>query len=235
MSEQYAHSPLRDVSFEIRFAGRLAVNALRHELQEELRPEFPELHVPVIQPGNAPELTPVQLKSEGGAETLGFAINRVYYITNAYCGFSAFQRRALEVVTKAGRKFGVSALNRVGLRYVNQIPFAREDGLVPLDRFFTLQIAEPAFLRSRPEHVQYAAVVAFDSGKLRWRLQNQEIAVAGGKQEALELDFDFYLENQPLELSKLGDYIETAHDRTKEVFESLLADPYRQVMKGDVS
>ena len=66
-------------------------------------------------------------------------------------------------------------------------------------------------------------------------MQNEKKTVAGGQVDSPLLDFDFFIEGGDLALPRIGDYLDLAHARTKKVFESLISDSYRQLMKGDVS
>ncbi len=42
-----------------------------------------------------------------------------------------------------GETYSISKIDRLGWRYINLIPFTREDGLVPLQRFLTVSLNAP--------------------------------------------------------------------------------------------
>ncbi len=55
---------------------------------------------------------------------------------------------------------------------------------------------------------------------------------ADESKEVFILDFDFS-KTEPLAVAKLQNYLSESHDRTKRVFEAILTEDYKAVMRGE--
>jgi uncharacterized protein (TIGR04255 family) len=230
-NELYPNAPLREAVFEVRFPGRLRVESHRHELQEALQDEFPNLKVPVGEPEKPPLFKWYQLETEDGIEIVKTGINFISYISKRYEGYAAFKKRALAIIQPALGLFAVQKISRTGLRYINHIQMAREGDVIPIRRFINIEIGLPETIPPLSEQFLLAFAVRKNPGVLRVHVEY--IPAAGGTQELLLLDFDYFMQ-EALQVQRVGDYLEESHSHTKTVFESFVTEDYRRFMRGEV-
>jgi uncharacterized protein (TIGR04255 family) len=188
--------------------------------------------VPNAEPGQPLALQPYHFKSADKAETVMVSINRFAYAARKYPGFGGFSTRALLLANQFCRRYRIGSLIRTGLRYVNVIPFVRQDGVIPWGRYFTIPLNLPASPSDEFLNASVAYVSRCDKGMLTVRIacaKSQD-----GVQEVFVLDFDF-AKSEPLKASKLKRYLLESHDYTKRVFEGIIADDYKVVMRGEVA
>lgn len=230
-TEVYPHAPLKEVTFEIRFPGEPAVECRRDTLYEAIRADFPKVRVPNAIEGQPLALQPYQFQSADEDKSLRVAINKFSFSTNSYSGYHSFKDETLRYMNLFGKQFRLSGLNRTGLRYINVIPITREDGLLPLERIFRLKIDVPPAKPSSASSMNLGYVVPTEGGSLTIRLES--IVSVDASQEAFLLDFD-YAKTQQLTFESVEEYLEESHRHTKEFFEAIISDEYRQVMRGEV-
>ena len=226
----YPNSPLAEVVFELRFPGEPAIECRRDEYYATIRRDFPHVWVPDAEIGKPPALQPYQFKSDGDTQTVMAAINRFAYSTKRYDGFAQFKPRALELAKSFCERFGIRNLNRVGLRYINIVPFVRDAGRIPWQQYFTIRMNLPANAFDRLTNVNIAYEAKCDAGTITTRIA----CVRSGKaDEAFLLDFDF-AKTEGVATAALSAAIQEAHDETKRVFQEIVSDPYKAVIRGDV-
>ena len=159
------------------------------------------------------------------------ALNRFAYAARRYAGFQKFSTRALQLTRRFCQCYGIKALKRTGLRYINLIPFVRAAGAVPWRRYFTIDMTLPA---SSPDEF-LGADLAFKSrsgpGVITTRIAC--VRSEDKSREAFLLDFDF-AETESLRVSQLATYIRESHEHTKRIFEGIVSDDYKAVMRGEV-
>ena len=227
----YPNAPLAEVVYEIRFPAEPAVECRRHEFYEKVRREFPEVRLPKAEPGKPAAVHPYAFRSEDENETLMLAIDRFAYSTRSYEGFGRFCPRALKLSRQFCLHFKIRNVRRTGLRYVNLIRFAREDGVIPWRRYFTIEVTLPTVSPDDFLNVEFASESRCGAGSITTR-----IACAKSEdqvQELFLLDFD-YARVGALKSSRLRAYLIESHDHTKQVFEGILAEDYKAVMRGEV-
>jgi uncharacterized protein (TIGR04255 family) len=226
----YPSSPLAEVVFELRFPGEPAVECRRDEYYATIRGNFPKVWVPNAEIGKPPALQPYQFKSEDDAETAMVAIDRFAYSTKRYDGFAQFKPRALELAKDFCEHFGIRNLNRIGLRYINIVPFVRDAGRIPWQQYFTIRMNLPANAFDCLTNVNIAYEAKCDTGTITTRIA----CVRSGKaDEAFLLDFDF-AKTEGATTAALSAAIQEAHDETKRVFQEIVKDLYKAVMRGEV-
>ena len=230
-SPKYEYSPLVEVIFEVRFPGEPAVECHRDRFFNEIRDDFPTVWVPHVEPGKPLSMQPYHFKTNDGSESVMVAINRFAYSARRYEGFEAFRPHALSLVKKFCGKYGIKKLSRTGLRYVNVIPFLRSDDLVPWTKYFTVNLAMPESSMKEVSNVALVLESRSATGKMTTR-------IACGKsedetQEVFILDFDFS-KTKALDVSKIPQYLDESHEHTKKVFEGVVSESYKAVMRGEV-
>lgn len=226
----YPNSPLAEVVFELRFPGAPAIECRRDEYFATIRGDFPTVWVPNAEVGKAPALQPYQFKSEDDAETIMTAINRFAYSTKRYGGFVKFKPRALELARSFCEQFGIAKLNRIGLRYINIVPFVRDAGRVPWPQYFTIRMNLPADAYDFLTNASLAYQAKRDGGTITTRIA---CVRSDASDEAFLLDFDF-AKTEDITAATLSAEIQEAHDHTKRVFEEIVSQEYKAVMRGEV-
>jgi uncharacterized protein (TIGR04255 family) len=216
--------------FEIRFPGEPRVECNRDKLYEAVRQEFPEVRVPNSIPGTALALQPYHFYNPDEDKLLLVAINKFAFSTRNYLGFNAFKTEVNQYMELFKELFHLKQLTRTGLRYVNLIPYTKENGLLPFGRYFRLNVELPPADPSAVLDIKLGYVTPTASGKLTMRLES---VVRGTGEEAFILDFDYAKEDN-LRFDGLADYLEESHEQTKQFFESIITDEYRDVMKGEI-
>ncbi|MDQ7783583.1 MAG: TIGR04255 family protein [Desulfomonilaceae bacterium] len=228
--ERHPNSPLVEVVFEVRFPGETVIESRRHEIQEIVRAEFPNLLVPRVEAGMAVSLEPFRFEKQDGSAGVMVSINRFGYYCRAYPGFDRFSAECLRVMDLLGSIVPIRRLNRIGLRHINIIPFLREDDLVPFSYFFELGDKMLESLPGGIENISMAFALSGGGGKITTRIES--ITRTDGSQEAFLLDFDYAKEGE-LTFGQVRDYLKEAHDRSADLFHRLITPNYRDYIKGE--
>lgn len=226
----YPNAPLFEAVFEIRFPGEPAVECRRDEFFALARGEFPMVWVPPLGVGQFPALSSYHFRSADEKSSLMIAINRFAYSTQIYAGFASFKRETMKYMTSFVEKFGLQKLNRAGLRYVNIIPFNREQGLLPIERYFQFHVEVPPAKPSQVSNLSLGYSVPRNDGSLTIRI---ECVTSPDQRPAFLLDFD-YAKEKELTVDHLEKYLDESHQETKLFFETIVTDEYRDYMKGEV-
>jgi len=226
----YPNSPLAEVVFELRFPGEPAIECRRDEYYATIRRDFPKVWVPNAEIGKPPALQPYQFKTDDDAETLMVAINRFAFSTKRYGGVAKFRPQALALAKGFCERFAIRELNRMGLRYINIVPFVRDAGRIPWQQYFTIRMNLPAHAFDCLTNVNIAYEAKCGTGSITTRIA----CVRSGKaDEAFLLDFDF-AKTEGATTAALSAAIQEAHDETKRVFQEILSDQYKAVMRDEV-
>ncbi|MBI5366501.1 MAG: TIGR04255 family protein [Planctomycetes bacterium] len=230
----YPNAPLSETTSELHFPGEPAIECHRDEIYAAVRRELPEVHVPTSLPQQAPALQHYKFTNAEGTRYISIAINSLAYTTKRYPGFAGFKEEALACLTGIGKRFQLDGLTRVGLRYINIIPFARRDHTVPLSDFLKVRVELPGEDAAPPAEIAIALAKPCGDGTLTTRLES--LRSSDKAREAILLDFDFALasEKSPLKFAKIADYLDAGHAYTKAHFESLITERYRKSMTEEV-
>jgi uncharacterized protein (TIGR04255 family) len=223
----YPNAPVQEVVFEIRFPGEPAVECRRDEFFEQVRAEFPEIHVPKLQPTEqqAVALMPYHFKSEDHSKSILTALNLFAFASRKYEGFQPFREDALRWMRLFAERFRIQSLTRTGLRYVNLIPLLPD---APAGELLKIGVALGDYKTESLNNLVLGFQVPRQAGILNMSLGPS--ATAG--QPQLVLDFD-YAKTEDLSFSHVDDYLQESHAETKRLFESLLTDSYRSYLKGE--
>jgi uncharacterized protein (TIGR04255 family) len=235
-SEVYPNQPLIEVVFEIRFPGEPAVECQRDRFFSLIRDRYPKVFVPKLKAGQAPSLSPYHFRQQDEQASILTAINRVAYTTKRYPGFAEFKVEALRVTRLFAETFNLNRLHRIGLRYVNAIPFVREAGYIPINNFLKMGISLPLPVTDQLSSLSLSAVSGVSGGSMTTRVEH--VVPEDKSNEALLLDFDFAKDAESgdestLRVDMLADYLEESHKHTKKMFESIITDDYRKFMRGE--
>lgn len=230
-NEVYANPPLVETIFEIRFQPELAIECNKDKFYEQIRNIYPKVSLPVVIDGKAVPLEPYRFDRDDGTYGIMLAIDKIAFYCKKYEGFNQFKMEVLKVLSIFGNMFKIKKLDRAGLRYINIIPFAREKDIIPIENYLNVKIHLPKPFQSEFKHLGLIFVSQTDGGSITTRI---EPAMSLDKtQEAILLDFD-YAKDENLNFQSIKEYIEESHQHTKNLFEGLITEDYRKVMRGEV-
>lgn len=230
-TEVYPNSPLNEVVFELRFPGDMALECQRHEFWQRVKADYPSIWLPKNDPGSHMALQPYRFEREDRSAGILIALNRFGYFARRYPGHVEFQKEFLRVREAFGQVFAIDRLTRIGWRYINLIPFVRQDGLIPLEQFLNLGFRVPPQVPQRFKALSLVFVSQLEHGTVTTRLETVERTDGG--QEAMLLDFD-YAKEHDLRFASVESYMKEAHEYTRGLFEDLITDEYRQYLRGEV-
>jgi uncharacterized protein (TIGR04255 family) len=226
----HPNSPLVEVVFQIRFPGETVIECKRHEIQDKIRDDYPNLLVPPVHEGAHIALEPYSFEKEDQSSGLMVALNSFAYYCREYPGFEAFESECLRLLDMLGSIVPLKKLNRVGLRHINLIPFVKEDGRIPIDNYFVLGEKLLALFPGGFNAFNMAFVLPLEGAAITTRIES--VRKSGGEQEALLLDFDF-AKTEGLDFSRIPVYLTEAHERSAELFRDLTTQVFRDYIKGD--
>lgn len=230
-SKVYPNSPLVEVACEIRFPGEVALECKRDVFFSSIRDKYPKIYVPNSSEGKAMPLEPYRFQNEEDTAGVGLALNSFSYYEKQYSGHVNFMREFLRLAKLLEKIVALNKLNRVGWRYLNIIPFARDDSNAPLNNFFSILIEIPNMKKNNLENLGLVMASRNEAGTVVTRLETAKSPEDG--QEAFLLDLDFSIV-EGLKFSKLRSYLKKAHEETSNLFEYLITEEYRMFLKGDL-
>lgn len=234
-SIKYLNQPLQEVTSEIRFYGEPAVEGKRHEFFEDIRDKYPMVYVPGSVPDVAPQLQHYRFEKEDGTAGVQLAIHSLSYFQREYEGAPAYKEELFRIINIAHRKFNLNRFSRVGWRYINAIPFVRENSIIPLSRFFN---PPPAFFMINSNefnNVNFVVSTKFEDFAILVKLDSGD----GDKatKEILKFDIDVYKnlkEDKDTSIDHIFDLITRSHLIGRNFFECAISDDYRDYLTGSV-
>lgn len=228
--EKYPNQQLSEVVCEIRFPNKLEIECHRDLFYNKVKDAYPSIIAPkpTLKPGQEITFTPYRFDNEEGTAGVMLSLNKFSYFEKEYRGHKKFIEEFMRLANILSELYVLGKLNRVGWRYINVIPFVREEGIVPLQNFLDIEInAKP--ITNRFENISLVFTSRVEDGSITTRIE--PIIRTNDKQEALLLDFDFAMA-QDLDFSKLGTYVDNAHSHTRTLFEGFITDSYRKFLRG---
>lgn len=230
-NEIYKNVPLIEVVFEIRFPGEPAVECNRHKFYGKIKSVYSRVLVPKSAEGKAMPLEPYKFEREDGACTVMVSMNKLAFSCKKYEGFDAFKKETMRVFSIFGELFKIGKLRRTGLRYINIIPFAREGNIIPIKNYLNIQIGLPKSIPTDFKHLSMVFVSQIEGGSITTRIE--PLISEDKTREAIMLDFD-YAKEENLSFHLARKYLDESHKHTKYLFEELITDKYKKVMRGEV-
>ena len=163
---------------------------------------------------------------------MAVALNSLVFSEARYTGHKSFIEQCCRIIKIFRETFpDVGAITRVGWRYINVIPFSREDGVVPVGRFLKLQVPFPSDMFRSTSTLELNW-----SGKCFGGEVILKLAAAKQKslpeQEALLLDIDFGRLGSTITWSSVTEVIQEARKTCRGIFEDLITDDYRSYLRG---
>ena len=230
-AEIYPNSPLVEVIFEIRFPGEPVVECRRDIFYESVRNEYSQVLVPQTKEGSFVALEPYCFEKKDKSAGVMLAMNKFSFYCRKYPGFAEFKKEFMKLLRGFRRAYPkIDTLTRTGFRYVNIIPFTREDGTLPFNKFLKMSIQAPPSIPPQYENISLAFISRTDSGSITARVETMQSADQKG--EAILLDLD-YAKERVLNIQSIGKYLEESHSFSRQLFEDLITDDYRAFLRGD--
>lgn len=233
MGNVYKNAPLTEAVFEIRFPAELGIECARSGFYDAIKKDFPNIFVPNAQIGQAPALQLYEFRSADHKKIIKFSINRFSFHTNDYSGgFELFEEECIKYINSFLKFFKIATLSRIGLRYVNNMPIIRKNGVIPISEYLNFGFHLPKPIPNDPELFHALLVTKVGDGNLRILIQYQEI-VNQPKQEIILLDFDFYYEGT-LKAVDFNTYLTKSHKHIKEdIFMNLISENYKKMLEKE--
>lgn len=228
----YPNSPLLEVAFEVRFAGEPSVEARRHEFFEKIRKDYPDVFVPNPHEGVAPALQSYRFRQEEAGAQVLIAINSFSFVHSNYRGHAQLISEAIRLYQLLTSTVTIERITRVGWRYVNAIPFSREGGEIPLNRFLREAPVVLPGSRSGFKKINLRASTSYKDVDAAIRLESA--LHEDNENEVLIFDIDVFKmfdksDKQP-NVNRMANHL---HEVGREIFEDSITEPYRQYLKGD--
>ncbi len=230
-SEIYKNAPLIETVFEIRFPGEPAIECNRDKFYEKIRDIYSKVFVPKSSEGRAIALEPYKFEREDGTGGVMLSINKMAMYCKKYEGFKLFKKEVMRIFFIFGELFKIQKLNRTGLRYINIIPFTREKNIIPIKNYLNIKIDLPKSIPTDFKNLNIIFVSQTKNGIITTHI---EPAISHDRtREAIILDFD-YAKEEDLNFCSINKYLDESHQHTKYLFEELITDDYKKVMRGVV-
>lgn len=227
----YPNSPLVEVIFEVRFPGEPIVECRRDILYELVRKDYPKVFVPSTKEGSFVALEPYRFEKDDRSSGIMLAMNKFSYYSRKYPGFSAFKKEVIASISKFRKAYPkITKLHRTGFRYVNIIPFTREEGLIPIENFLKVGLKVPSVIPEKYNNISIGFVAENDGGLVTTRIETMKTVDQSG--EAILLDIDYAKERDIL-IGSAATYIDESHKCARQLFEALITDNYRMFLKGE--
>ena len=229
-AELYPNSPLVEVVCEVRFPISLAVEGTRDKLYGKIRAQYPRIIFPGAIPGQPSQLQQYRFEKSDESAGVMLAVDRFSYYEKKYRGHQAFIAEMLRLYSVCEKSFALKQIERVGWRYINIIPFAREGKRLPLGRLLSVPQALPGDWIEPLEYLSLTTRTSAKDGTLTSKL---ETAIRKDTaQEALILDFDYGMTNA-IEPARLKATVIRAHNAARKAFESFITAEYRSYLRGE--
>jgi uncharacterized protein (TIGR04255 family) len=229
LDEVFAHPPIREVAFEIRFAPRLRINAELWRIQDAIVNEYPTVGTEsVLQPSGG--MVPVNIFQNPSVGRI-IKVSQENFVL-AFTRYTCFEDFKEEVLTRTRHfcdTFEVTSLQRIGLRYVNHIVVPRSESAAPLLRFV------------RPvvdfDRVSIDDVDQFVT-EVRMRRSGHHVTFRGALLAPLEdgrrvyvLDIDCHSRQQH-KASEVPALLDAYHEGVQVVFLEHVTEEYKNIMRG---
>lgn len=230
LDEVFPHPPIREVAFEIRFATRLRVNAELWKLQDLLVEQYPNVSTEaVIFPSAGTPLSVNVFQNAVTGRVIKVSQENFVIAFTKYTRFEDFTQEVLGKTQQFCETFGVNALTRVGLRYVNNIVIPAGEPTSSL-----LRVVRP---HMDFERVPVNDIVQFVN-EVRMTYESHLVTLRGVLLSPLEdqrriyvLDIDCH-SARPESATSIREILSIYHDSAQAFFLDHVTDEYKKVMRG---
>lgn len=210
------------------------MEARRDDFFEAIRDRYPLILVPGAVVGVAPPLQHYRFEQEDSKAGVSLALHSLTYFQREYEGATAFNAELLRIFDLANRKFRIRKFSRIGWRYINAIPFAREENLIPLTRYFRNPPKFFALDSHGYERVNFQATTPFEDVSILVRLESD--SGPDKDKEVLIFDIDVYktirTNGESFASELIPALVERLHRIARNFFEDSITDAYRTYLTG---
>ena len=221
----YKNSPLIEAVYEVRFSPLLSIESNRDKFHDRIKDSFPDVIIGKSNPD------PYSFEKRDKSWSVLLSPTLIAVSCKKYEGFQFYKKECLRLLSIFGELLKIERITRSGLRYVNIIPFTRESGAIPLKAFLNVEINLPKAIPSTFKAASLVFISQLEKGNITTRIE--PVISPDQSQEALILDFD-YAKEADLSYKNIDAYLEESHAHTKALFEGLVTESYRKIMRGEV-
>ena len=221
----YPKSPLVDVTCELRFDGNLSVECNLDKFQQEVKKDYPLLLVPPTRLERPFKLEPYNFSDKNREKGILLSINYFAYYERKYSGHKKFIEEIEKYIPILKKLFGISKINRLSWRYSNLIEFqSNQDTTVPIGKFLNIKLNTPLGMCDEFHHFYFNFSSKLEHGILTTDIQPALNNLENKKFISLVYD---YLMVENLNLDNILSKINTAHEESRNFFEEMITDEYR--------
>jgi uncharacterized protein (TIGR04255 family) len=238
MQERFPQNPLQQVALEIRFPPDLTIlSSVLPPFQKRIRHRYPQYtseQVITLPAGTTSSVA--AFRSADGERQLKLSEQHLAIIFSRYTSFENFQLEALDIIGILDELAELSTLQRVGMRYINNIEVRETDENVA-------DLVRPFIDTSRlpPGDVQqFISTVSLSRGGYGINLTTAQLPPSGlaqrphgaGQPRAIYvLDIDVFTE-QPKAVGDLVELLPTFRRESKTIFLTHVTEAYKRRMRG---
>ncbi|QSR88497.1 TIGR04255 family protein [Methylacidiphilum caldifontis] len=154
----------------------------------------------------------------------------VVNILKPYPNWQQFKQRIQKAWSSLQEVVEIRGLERIGLRYINQIEFPTQDSM--LEEYLEFYPFIGKKLPKQKTSFIVGSEFSYEADRDRCRVQLMP-SIGNEKMTAVFLDIDYFLaRSRGLEVSAALSWVEEAHNRVEEVFEGCITDKLRIVLGG---
>lgn len=209
---------ISEVLLEIRFTPNQDISLIVGRLYEKLRdkyPEFKNLNIPDF-PGNIPEFDKIvkyRFYSADKKELYNLGKGILSINTLKYSGFADFQKQSEAVLKLHKELSGLPTITRIGLRYINKIPFINEG-----KQIFNIKFSLPDLLNRIEKGFNYKSI-----GKNNDTVLITSLFTEPFSKKTITLDFDCYITKETsYDVSNILTWSKESYKFIKEAFNQSL-------------
>jgi uncharacterized protein (TIGR04255 family) len=229
LDEVFDHPPIREVAFEIRFAPRLRVTAELWRLQDRLVEQYPTASTESVFQPTGSMLTVHVFQNSITGRLIKISHENFVIAFTRYTRFEDFKEEVISRTDEFFSTFGVNALTRVGLRYVNNIVIPAAEAASSLLHFVRpLMDFDRIPLDDTEQFVN----------EVRMRYKAHMVTVRGVLLAPLEdrrrvyvLDLDCHSRG-PEVAKDIPRLLDEYHDSAQKFFLDHVTEDYKKVMRG---
>jgi len=231
----YKNQPLSEVAMEVRFKGEPVIESKRHEFYEDIRDTYCDVLVPAAAPGISPSMQHYRFQNPKDNSLIQLSINSLGYVQRTYLGSQNFIEESIKMYGLALKLFEMRTITRIGWRYMNLIPFIREDGKIPIDNLFTRNTVSFKFADLIYKNLDISTSFTIENANINFKLRS--VAEQNNSEnEAIILDIDAYLDetrNLNSKVKSIKESLKYLHTIARNIFESTITKEYRNYLKGE--
>lgn len=218
---------LTSVSCEIRFTPLLIIKDKIGEFQKEIRKEFPKHEKGFVLPKEF-EFNEWAFLSEDRKKSLRIFINRFSIITKSYYNFKPFYEMVCDTIDKFIKTFKeIDALERIGLRYINEISLNSKNPLEDIMKWFNPLIYNNKIKELNP--IGFSVEFRIPKGNNITTCRN---SFPIEKTPSYIIDTDSYT-TRDIKIGDVSSIIKELHDLAIIEFHNNIKDEFLEILRGE--